>query len=130
MRAEAASNAYILSVETALTTEDYLSMAQLGWQVPTGAPKGTSERQVLDLTGDRSRLTNAGPVEAPDPDGSRNFFVDMASPVDFRSLSELAVRTFREVYDVHHPGELQYKAFNRNSIHIRFPTLRVKRAET
>ena len=54
----------------------------------------------------------------------------MPSPVDFRSVSELAVRTFREVYGVHHPGELQYKAFNRNSIQIRFPALRVKRAET
>jgi hypothetical protein len=74
-------------------------MRQLGWQIPTGVT---------------------------DPDGSPNFFVDLPNPVDFKSLSEVATRTFRQIYGMRHPGQLQYKAFSSRGAQIRLPTLRLK----
>jgi len=130
MRAEAASNAYIVPAKARLTTDDYVAMGKLSWQVPTDLPMQESGREVLDLTGDLPKLLTEVPVVMADPDGSPNFFVDVPCPVDFGSLSELAVRTFREVYRVRHPGQLQYKAFSRNAAQIRLPTLRLKRDET
>jgi hypothetical protein len=103
MRVEAASNAYIVPAQARLSAEGYGAMNQLGWQIPTVLPGGE-----------------------PDPDGSPNFFVDLASPVDFKSLSELAIRTFRQVYGMRHPGQLQYKAFSSGGAQIRLPTLRLK----
>ena len=127
MRAEAASNAYIVPEEARLTPEDYVTMAELGWRIPTDAIQ-ESRSQVLDLTGHLPRILTENPVL--DPDGCRNFFVDVSYPIDFGVLSELGVRTFREVYSVRHPLMLQYKAFNRDGVEIRFPTLRLKRKET
>ncbi|HAF14085.1 MAG TPA: hypothetical protein DCK99_10380 [Blastocatellia bacterium] len=103
MRVEAASNAYIVPAQARLSPEGYVAMDQLGWQTPTVLPEGIT-----------------------DPDGSPNFFVDLPSPVDFKSLSELAIRTFRQIYGMRHPGQLQYKAFSSGGAQIRFPTLRLK----
>jgi len=129
MRAEAASNTYIDPEEARLTPDDYVTMAELGWRIPTGTIQEPG-RQVLDLTGHLPRIFTENPDTVPDVDGSPNFFVNAANPVDFAVLSELTVRTFREVYRVGHPGMLQYRAFNRNDVQIRFPTLRLKRKET
>jgi hypothetical protein len=106
MRAEATSNAYIKPSEAALSTHDYQAMAELGWKPPTESANST-----------------------PNPDGSTNFFVDIARPVDFGALAKLAVQTLRRVYHVNHPGTLQYKSFGRAGTKIRFPTLRIKREE-
>jgi len=103
MRVEAASNAYIEPAPARLTAEGYVAMGQLGWQIPTELPEDES-----------------------DSDGSPNFFVDLPSPVDFKSLSELAIRTFRQIYGMRHPGQLQYKAFSSGGALIRLPTLRLK----
>jgi hypothetical protein len=103
MRIEATSNIYINLPEAVLSAETYSTMAVIGWRVPT-----------------------APPVSEPDPDGSPNFFVDLASPVDFRSVADLSVRTLRSAYGIQHPGELQYKAFT-GTAEIRFPTLRINR---
>jgi len=100
MRAEATSNAYLEPAKAVLSSE----MGQLGWRLPTQAP-------------------NSG----PDPDGSPNFFVDLPSHDAFGSLAELAVNTFRRVYRIYHPGQLQYKSFSSTGTQIRFPTLRIKR---
>src|SRR5215471_15840111 len=124
MRAEAASNTYIVPEEARLTPDDYVTMAELGWRIPTGTIQ-ESGRQLLDLTGKLPRILTENPVL--DPDGSPNFFADASYPVDFGALSELAVRSLREVYRVGHPRMLQYKAFSRNDVEIRFPTLRLKR---
>lgn len=127
MRAEAASNTYIVPEDAQLTPDDYVTMAELGWRIPTDVIR-ESRPQVLDLTGHLPKILTENPV--PDPDGSTNFFVDASNPIDFGVLSEVTVRTFREVYRVGHPGMLQYNAFNRNDVQIRFPTLRLKRRET
>ena len=104
MRIEATSNVYIDPPAAALSAETHSTMAVIGWRVPTETP-----------------------VSEPDPDGSPNFFVDLASPVDFRSVADIAVHTLRCAYGIQHPGELQYTAFSGTGAEIRFPTLRIKR---
>jgi hypothetical protein len=108
MRAEATSNTYLEPGKDELSTDAYAAMEQLGWKLPTEAPV--------------------------DPDGSPNFFLDLSCPVDFASLATLAVKTLRHLYNIDHPGKLQYKSFRgggggRPDTQIRFPTLRIKRAE-
>jgi|SRR5215831_5640018 len=129
MLAEAASNPFIVPEKARLTPDDYVTMAELGWRIPTDVIQ-ESGRQVLDLTGNFPRLLTEKPDIFCDVDGSPNFFLNVSNPIDFGALSELTVRTFREVYRVHHPLLLQYNAFNRNDVQIRFPTLRLKRRET
>jgi hypothetical protein len=111
MRVEAASNTYIVPPEARLSIEDQAVMIRLGWQLPTELPP--------EETG-----------LPPNPDGSPNYFLDVAYPLDFWQVAELAVATFRRVYHVAHPGMLQYKAFNGgDNSGIRFPTLRVQSAK-
>jgi hypothetical protein len=80
-------------------------MAELGWKSPTGVPGS----------------------EPLDPDGSPNFFLDLALPVNFRRVADMSVKTLRQVYRISHPGQLQYKSFDSSGIEIRFPNLRLKR---
>jgi hypothetical protein len=80
--------------------DPYAAMGQLGWKFPTSDS---------------------------DPDGSPNFYLDSSTPVAFGSLAELTVPTFRRVYHLRHPGQLQYKSFSRDRVDIRFPALRIKR---
>ena len=42
-------------------------------------------------------------------------------------MAKRATRTFRRVYDVAHPGMLNYEAFQCEGTSIRFPTLLIKR---
>ncbi len=59
--------------------------------------------------------------------GRLNFFVDVPWPVDFSRLAKLTAATFRKVYDVTNPGELQNNAFDDAGDSLRFPTLGLKR---
>jgi hypothetical protein len=105
MRIEATSNVYAAPPENVLSADAYSAMDKLGWKFPTGVP-GSEPR---------------------DPDGSPNFFLDLALPLDFRRVAGIAVKTLRQVYRIQHPGQLQYKSFDGSGIEIRFPTLRLKR---
>ena len=105
MRIEATSNVYVAPPEAVLSADAYSSMAELGWKSPTGVP-GSEPR---------------------DPDGSPNFFLDLALPVNFRRVADMSVKTLRQVYRISHPGQLQYKSFDSSGIEIRFPNLRLKR---
>src|SRR5689334_14225111 len=105
MRIEATSNVYVAPPEDVLSAAAYSAMAKLGWKPPTGVP-GSEPR---------------------DPDGSPNFFLDLALPLDFRRVADMAVKTLRQLYRIQHPGQLQYKSFDGSGIEIRFPTLRLKR---
>ncbi len=105
MRIEATSNVYVDPPEAVLSADAYTAMDELGWKSPTGVP-GSEPR---------------------DPDGSPNFFLDLANPVDFKRVAGLAVQTLRQVYRIQHPGQLQYKSFSSTGGEIRFPTLRIKR---
>ena len=108
MRAEASSNSFI-DPEASLIDDQYATMAGLGWQRATELP---SETGLSD-----------------DPDGSPNFFVDVASPVNHAALSQLAVATLRDIYGVLHPGGLTYSSFHQTGMSIRFPMLGLKRLQ-
>ena len=106
MRVEATCNSFI-APDAVLTDEQYQVMAQLGWQRAT---------ELLQESG------------APqDPNGSPNFFLDVPHPIDLEALGQLTVATFRTVYGILHPGELQYRSFSEDGASIRFPTLGLKR---
>ena len=109
MRAEASSNAFI-EPDASLIEQQYEAMAALGWQRATQL---RSETGVSD-----------------DPDGSPNFFLDVALPVNHAALAQLAVASFRTVYGLKHPGELQYSSFAVDGTSIRFPTLGLKRQQS
>ena len=106
MRAEASCNSFI-EPEASLIDDQYAAMARLGWQRATEL---LSEHGV-----------------SGDPDGSPNFFVDLVTPVNHVALGQLAVATFRTVYGVTHPGDLEYSSVGENGLSIRFPTLGLKR---
>jgi len=90
MRAEAVCNTYLQGSQR-LTREDIAVLGALGWNHPTsGAGVGPSE----------------------DPDGSPNYYREWPEPVHHADIAELTVRTLIEVYDVPHPGWLQYEAFD------------------
>jgi len=108
MRAEASSNSFI-DPEASLIDDQYAAMAGLGWQRATELP---SETGLSD-----------------DPDGSPNFFVDVASPVNHAALSQLAVATLRDIYGVLHPGGMTYSSFHQTGLSIRFPMLGLKRVQ-
>jgi hypothetical protein len=108
LRAEAVGNLYILPAEARLSGKDYATMDALGWQPPTNLPPEEAEPS--------------------DPAGSPNFFLNLPLPVDTQALAALSVRTFREVYRVARPGELEYFSFEtKDGVGIRFPSLDIKR---
>ncbi len=108
MRVEASCNLFI-EPEASLIDDQYATMAGLGWQRAT---------ELLSESG----------VSA-DPNGSPNFFIDIVTPVNHAALGQLAVTTFRSVYGVTHPGDLQYSSFGENGLSVRFPTLGLKRRQ-
>lgn len=106
MRAEAVSSQYIK--DKVMRPETVLVMQDLGWNVPTNLPESSDP-------------------EGHTPDGSPNFFVDVASPVPFDAIAFLAVTTLRFVFGVGHLGGLEYRSFGVGVDSIRFPTLRIAR---
>lgn len=106
MRAEAVSNMYRLG--KAMPQEASLVMQDLGWNAPTNLPEESDP-------------------EGHTPDGSPNFFIDIAPPVPYGTIVSLAVVTLRIVFHVGHPGELEYRSFGARVDSIRFPSLRIAR---
>lgn len=104
LRAEAVSNNY-LSRKHKLSESQIATLGNLGWCPPTGTPE--------EITPDKQ------------PDGSPNYFREFAQPVPWDDAAELAVRTFVEVFSVHHPGYLQYDAFDVEGRKILLPTLKI-----
>lgn len=108
MRAEAVSN-YYLPEPDSLSEAQHAALLALGWRAPTNLPEG--------LAASWHR-----------PDGSSNYFLDLAPPVNHAALALLAVATFVQVLDAAHPGELEYQAFSEDGASIRFPSLAIRRA--
>lgn len=108
VRAEAVSNAF-LTPAAHLSKDTTAALLSMGWHAPT--------YEMSD-------------VDVEPADGSPNFFLDVAAPVPHGELVALAVATLRDHYGVRHPGELQYmgKSTSDDSVSIRFPSLRLKRA--
>ena len=61
--------------------------------------------------------------------GSPNFFRDFDRPVPCADAARMAVRALTEVFEILHPGSLEYKAFDKKQRTILVPTLGLKREE-
>jgi len=101
MRAEATSDFY-LPEDQHLTQEQYTMLLEIGWNAPTNLP------DQLELGGLK-------------PDGSPNYFLDVARPVPFDLMANLAVITLEVVFGAGSPGRLEYEASGDNNVSIRFP---------
>jgi hypothetical protein len=107
MRVEAVSNAYICDPAEYLSDIQHEQIAALGWDGPAeNAPRQYSP---------------------PGFSIQGNFYLDAAAPVPAAQVSALACATLRHVYDIPHPGELEYTAFHSAGDAIRFPSLRLRR---
>lgn len=108
MRAEATSNHYLQASEK-LGRKQVAAMKSVGWFAPTGRPKSVTPEK--------------------DPDGSPNFFVDFEFPVPFVAVSQLAVTTLAEIFELPYPGALEYQAFDADGEVIQIPELGLRQAK-
>ncbi len=107
LRAEAVSNAYLAETDQ-LTRDQVAALIAAGWRSPTHAPDASKAER--------------------DPAGSPNFFVDFDAPVPFDEAADLAVRTLAQVFEVSHPDQLEYDAFDAAGNQISFPGMCRRRA--
>lgn len=107
MRAEAVSNEYLTGSER-LSVAQVVRLGELGWQAPSGTSRTSTPQS--------------------DPDGSPNHYINVASPIPFAELAELAVRTLREVMAVPHPQFLEYSALDTRGNILEFNELGLLRA--
>ena len=109
MRVEAVSSTFCLP-EVELSKEDLETLRAIGWNPPT--------------------YIQSKSIPAP-KSGSCNYFMDIAFPVSYSSLAEMAVQTLRTVYHTAHPRLLHYLAFGpqKNPYQIRFSTLGIERKD-
>jgi hypothetical protein len=108
MRAESVSDFY-LPEQAHLSDRQVAKLLELGWNAPTNLP------DELELGGQKK------------PDGSPNYYLDVASPVPHDILAALAAATLVSVFGVGHPGELEYTAVSRDGGSVRFPNLGLRR---
>jgi hypothetical protein len=107
MRVEAISNLY-LPEDKHLTPEQSARMLELRWNGPTALPDELEP----------------GGMKA---DGSPNYFLDVARPVPYDVLAQLATATLRDVFGAPHPGGLEYQGLGTGNLSIRFPNLGIRR---
>jgi hypothetical protein len=104
-RAETVSDFY-LKDEDQLSESDRAFLLELGWEAPTNLPDEFGYR----------------------PDGSPNYFLDLANPVPLDELAALAVATLADVHGAMHPNALEYSTGGGDNRSIRFPNLGIRRA--
>jgi len=104
-RAEAVSDFY-LGDEDRLSERDHDLLLELGWDAPTNLPDEFGHR----------------------PDGSPNYFLDLANPVPLDELAILAVNTLVSVYGAEHPNALEYSTGSEHKASIRFPNLGIRQS--
>lgn len=104
-RAEAVSDFYLADGDH-LSEHDHGTLLELGWGAPTHLPDEFGHR----------------------PDGSPNYFLDLANPTPLDELALLAVNTLLHVYGAEHPHALEYSTGSQESVSIRFPNLGIRRA--
>jgi len=109
MRAESTSDFY-LPREQQLSEDQYALLLDLGWNAPTNLPD----------------QLEAGGLK---PDGSPNYFLDLAQPVPYDVLAQLASATLEQVHGARHPGRLEYVAAGTGKVSFRFPNLGIRRAK-
>ena len=108
LRAEAVSNAHLAETDQ-LAADQFAALIAAGWRSPTHAPDASKAEK--------------------DPEGSPNFFADFDAPVPFDEVADLAVRTPTHVFEVSHPDQLEYDAFDTKGTQISFPGLCRRRAQ-
>jgi hypothetical protein len=106
--AESVSNAYLAETDQLLGDQVAMLVAA-GWRSPTHAPDASKAEK--------------------DHAGSPNFFVDFDAPVPFDKVADLAVRTLAQVFEVSHPDQIEYDAFDPAGNQISFPGLCRRRAQ-
>jgi len=104
-RAEAVSDFYLEDGDR-LSEDDHAALLALGWSAPTRLPDEFGHH----------------------PDGSPNYFVDLANPVPLEELAALAVSTLAGAHRVGHPNDLEYATGGRGNVAIRLPNLGIRRA--
>ena len=104
-RAEAVSDFYLEDGDH-LSEHDHGALLGLGWDAPTNLPDELGYR----------------------PDGSPNYFLDLANPVPLDELALLAANTLLHVYGAEHPNALEYSTGSQDRTLIRFPNLGIRRA--
>lgn len=112
LRAESVSNAYLAETDQ-FTADQAAALIAAGWRNPTHEPDASKAEK--------------------DPAGSPNFFADFDAPVPFDEVADLAVRTLAQVFEVSHPDQLVYDAFDTAGNQISFPGLcrrRVRRPDS
>jgi hypothetical protein len=112
IRMETVSNVYLRDGDR-LSGSARRRLPALGWHEPTiGSDEGE------------------GP-SSTDIDGSSNYFRDAPPPVPYAVLARIAAATFREVFGMGHPGELEYDAgsVDDGGVSLRFPALGLKRSK-
>ena len=108
LRAECVGNNYLDECH-ALRAGQMAQLRRIGWSAPTG-----TREEIL-----ATRRT----------DGSPNFFRDFDRPVPCADVARMAVRALTEFFEILHPGNLEYKAFDKKERTILVPTLGLKREE-
>jgi hypothetical protein len=106
VRAECVSNNY-LDEAHALRAGQMTALGRIGWSAPTRTPEEASPKR--------------------QPEGSPNFFRDFDRSVPYDAVARMAVRSLAEVFEIPHPGYLQYEAFDRKQRTILVPTLGLMR---
>lgn len=104
-RAEAVSDFYLEDGDH-LSDHDLGALLELGWDAPTNLPDEFGHR----------------------PDGSPNYFLDLANPVPLDELALLAVNTLVHVHGAEHPNVLEYSTGSEDKASIRLPNLGIRRA--
>ena len=104
-RAEAVSDFYLEDGDY-LSEHDRGALLELGWDAPTNLPDEFGHR----------------------PDGSPNYFLDLANPVPLDELALLAVNTLVHVHGAEHPNMLEYSTGSEDKASIRLPNLGIRRA--
>lgn len=109
MRVEAQNNSFIETEEYKLSEKAHAQLLSLGWNEPT-----------YEFSID----------ETEPPDGSPNYYIDIAVPVPYAPLAALAIETLQQIYNVRYPSELKYAAFSYEGVQIRFPLLGIQREKS
>lgn len=106
LRVEVSSNAY-LPRHDRFTEGAIALLGAVGWHPPTGTPEASTPED--------------------DPDGSPNFFIQYAAPINAANIASHAVSTLVGILGIPHPGFLTYEGADCNGNALSFPALRLKR---
>ena len=104
-RLETKSNWY-RNDDDQLTPAQVSGLVQLGWIAPSGNPEESTPEN--------------------DPEGSPNFYIDLAAKSGFKNLDALVAKTFAKIFGISNPDMLFYEAYESNGTSLLLPELGLK----